>query len=327
MQKASCLVFWPVRLTFFISLTYVSPFRIVAVYSIKDLEQLTGIKAHTIRIWEQRYDIVNPKRTQTNIRYYTDEDLKQLLNIALLNKNGYKISKIATMRPNEINELVYKVSGTKENDQDIQLDTLTIAMIEMDEFKFEQVVSAYIRKYGFEQMVVDIIQPFLEKLGILWLTGSIKPAQEHFISYLIRRKVMVAIDQLAPVQNPNAPKWVLFLPEGEHQELTLLFMHYFLKSHGQKVIYLGLDIPSEDIEAVYQIHKPEFVFTILSEAFHKRSVDQFITQLAQYIPNSTLMLSGYHVMSRNITLPANAKVLASMEDAIEFVSQGSSVTN
>ena len=177
----------------------------MAIYSIKDLEKLTGIKAHTIRIWEQRYQIVMPKRTRTNIRYYDDNDLKYLLNVALLNKNGTKISKIAKMGEQEIAVKVAELSEVSfENTT--QLDALTISMIEMDEYKFDKIISTNIDQLGFEKTMIEIINPFLEKLSVLWLTGSINPAQEHFISCLIRQKIIVAIDKVPFVTDSDAPK-------------------------------------------------------------------------------------------------------------------------
>jgi DNA-binding transcriptional MerR regulator len=149
----------------------------VAIYSIKDLEKLSGIKAHTIRVWEQRYDIINPERTPTNIRYYKDEDLKFLLNIALLNKNGIKISKIAKMSKSEIAEKVAAISEINF-EYGTQLDALTISMIEMDEYKFDRIISTNIQQIGFERTMLEVIHPFLDKLGVLWLTGSINPVQE-----------------------------------------------------------------------------------------------------------------------------------------------------
>ena len=152
----------------------------MGIYSIKDLEKLSGIKAHTIRIWEQRYNLIKPKRTQTNIRYYDDEELRKLLNVALLNKNGYKISHIANFSPANMNQIVSDLSATDPKSS--HSDNLTIAMINMDEGKFHQIIDSKIKTLGFEQMMMDVIFPFLDKLYLLWLTGSINSAHENFIS-------------------------------------------------------------------------------------------------------------------------------------------------
>jgi DNA-binding transcriptional MerR regulator len=155
----------------------------VSNYSIKDLEQLSGIKAHTLRIWEQRYNLLCPKRTDTNIRYYDDQDLKLILNVALLNDNGFKISKIASMEPSEMREEVMKLTERTLTHDD-QIHALTISMIEMDEDRFDKILSTNILKLGFEQTMMNIIYPFMSKIGVLWQTGAINPAQEHFISNL-----------------------------------------------------------------------------------------------------------------------------------------------
>lgn len=155
-------------------------------YSIKDLEQLSGIKAHTLRIWEQRYNLLSPKRTETNIRYYDDEDLKLILNVALLNDNGFKISKIVSMdRPEMRDEVMHLTERSLTHDD--QIHALTISMIEMDEERFDKILSINILKLGFEQTMMNIIYPFMSKIGVLWQTGAINPAQEHFISNLVRQ--------------------------------------------------------------------------------------------------------------------------------------------
>jgi len=156
-------------------------------YSIKDLEQLSGIKAHTLRIWEQRYNIIAPKRTDTNIRTYDDRDLKLVLNIALLKDHGHKISEISKLSLDEMNREVIKISDRQQNYPD-QIHALTISMIDLDEDRFEKIISTNILQFGFENTIINIVYPFLSRLGTLWVTGSVGPAQEHFISNLIRQK-------------------------------------------------------------------------------------------------------------------------------------------
>jgi MerR family transcriptional regulator, light-induced transcriptional regulator len=200
----------------------------VAVYSIKDLEMISGIKAHTLRIWEQRYHIIHPKRTPTNIRFYEDDDLKHLLNISLLNKNGLKISKIASMSEEEIAEAVSDLSKGSFEDS-VQIDALTISMMELDEIKFETIIAANLQNLGFERTMMEVIYPFLDKLSLLWITGSIHPVQENFISNLVRQKLIAAIDALSANKSCHAG-FTLYLPEGESQELSLLFLQYLIKS-------------------------------------------------------------------------------------------------
>lgn len=290
----------------------------MAVYSIRDLEKLSGIKAHTIRIWEQRYGVIAPKRTKTNIRYYQDDDLKFLLNVSLLNKNGIKISKIAKMSRQAVAEKVASIAEINfENST--QLDALTLSMIEMDEQKFDRIVSMNIQQLGFERTMLEVIYPFLDKLGVLWLTGSINPVQENFISYLIRQKIIVAIDQEPIPQGKQVKKFIIYLPEGEKQELTLLFMHYILKSRRNQVLYLGQDISVADLRDACKVHKPDFIFTMISETFAKEPVQKYVDKLAETFPECQVLLSGYQVVAQKVIAPQNVRVLRSLDHTLEFL--------
>ena len=290
----------------------------MAVYSITDLEKLSGIKAHTLRIWEQRYDIIEPRRTKTNIRYYLDEDLKLILNIALLNKNGIKISKIAKMSKEEIAEKVAAISEVNF-EYGTQLDALTISMIEMDEYKFERIVSTNIQQLGFERTMLEIIYPFLDKLSVLWLTGSINPVQENFMSYLIRQKIIAAIDKEPLVSGRNVSKFLIYLPEGEKQELSMLFMHYLLKSRRNHVIYIGQDISLADLKDACNIHKPDFIFTMITEIFAREPVQQYIDRLSSNFKDCHILLSGYQVVAQEVAPPHNVSILRSLGQGMDFL--------
>jgi DNA-binding transcriptional MerR regulator len=290
----------------------------VAVYSIRDLEKLSGIKAHTIRIWEQRYGIINPKRTKTNIRYYHDKDLKLLLNIALLRKNGFRISKIAEMSNEEIAEKVAAISEINF-EHSTQLDALTLSMIEMDEYKFDRIVSTNIKQIGFEQTMREVVYPFLDKLSLLWLTGSIHPVQENFMSYLIRQKIIVAIDKEPFYSGKDVKKFVVYLPEGESQELSLLFMHYLIKSRQHQVIYLGQNASLGDLQDACSIHQPDFVFTMISETYAKQPVQKYVDKLSSLFSSCTILLSGYQVVAQEVPSGGNVKVLHSLEETLEFL--------
>lgn len=220
----------------------------MAVYSIKELENLSGIKAHTIRIWEKRYNLIEPYRTTTNIRYYTDQELKKILNVAMLNRHGIKISNIARLTDKELKDEILRVGSTNPGLENT-IDSLIISMIDLDEVKFTSIVSKAISKFGFTEALVSIIYPFLEKIGVLWMAGDVNPAQEHFVLNLIRQKIITAIDGFSHVFNPNAKKFLLFLPEGEWHEIGLLFAQFLLKEKGHEVIYLGQSVPYSDILA------------------------------------------------------------------------------
>lgn len=288
----------------------------MGVYSIKDLEKLSGIKAHTIRIWEQRYKLIDPKRTQTNIRYYDDEQLRKLLNIALLNKNGYKISHIANLSTENMGQLVAELSSTDAKSS--HTDNLTIAMINMDEVKFHQIIDTKIKVLGFEQMMLDVIFPFLDKLYLLWLTGSINSAHENFISNLIRQKIIVAIDKVKKNIDKHV-KFMLYLPEGEQHELSLLFMYYLIRSRGFMVYYLGQNISIDDVRYTYKHHKPDFIYTMISETFTKKPVNIYIDELAKNCPQATLLLAGYQIAAQGISSKSKVKVLNTLPDTINFL--------
>ena len=215
-------------------------------YSIKELEHLSGIKAHTLRVWEQRYSIIKPERTDTNIRYYTEEDLRTVLNISLLNDHGFRISKIANMNPSERSENVLKISEAAD-DYTEQIRLLTLSMVELDESRFNSVISRGVLKEGFERTMINLILPFLQRIGVLWVAGSINPAQEHFISHLIKKKMIVATENQPAAPRKTAPKILMFLPENEEHELTLLFANYLASARKFRVIYLGQSLPLKDV--------------------------------------------------------------------------------
>jgi DNA-binding transcriptional MerR regulator len=282
------------------------------------LEKLSGIKAHTIRIWEQRYGVIAPKRTKTNIRYYQDDDLKFLLNVALLNKNGIKISRIAKMSRHDVAEKVAAISEINF-EYSTQLDALTISMIEMDEQKFDRIISTNTQQLGFERTMLEVIYPFLDKLGVLWLTGSINPVQENFISYLIRQKIIVAIDKEPIPQGKQVKKFIIYLPEGEKQELSLLFMHYILKSRRNQVLYLGQDISLTDLRDACKVHKPDFIFTMVTETFAKEPVQRYVDKLSEVFPDREVLLSGYQVVAQKVIAPHNVRVLRSLDHTLDFL--------
>lgn len=259
-------------------------------YSIKELETLSGIKAHTIRIWEKRHRIIIPKRTPTNIRYYSDNDLKKIINVSLLNSEGVKISRIAGMTEEEINTKIVELTSNHQ-DPNLFIDQLVVEMIDMEEEQFEKLLSHLIMKFGFEKTIVEIVYPFLEKIGVLWQTGNITPAQEHFISNLIRQKIIVAIDSL-PFPKKDATKVVLFLPENELHEIGLLFYHYLVRNWGFKVYYLGQHLPYDDLKKVCKIHQPQFIITSLTAPQRPQAALEYLTRLIKDFPTATILASG-----------------------------------
>lgn len=284
-------------------------------YSIRDLEHLTGIKAHTLRIWEKRYGIVTPKRTPTNIRYYTDDDLKKLLNISILNRNGYKISSIVNLDPEDLSKKI--VSLSKQSvDGDNSIENLIMSMIEIDEAKFEKILSNLIINIGFEETFLKIIIPFFEKIGILWQVGAINPGQEHFITNLIRQKIIVAIDSLfRPANLINQKTFLLYLPEGELHEIGLLFYSYLIQKRGHKVIYLGQMVPFNDVLEVAEKQNPDAFLMLFTTNLQSINIEEHLNELHQKYPETHILTGGCQFKINTIKVPPKTIVL---EDLNKF---------
>ena len=283
-------------------------------YAIKDLERLSGIKAHTLRIWEQRYGILKPERTDTNIRYYTSDDLKRILNISLLNNNGFKISKIAKLPDAEIIKQAQSILNnyTKESDQ---IDNLIICMMEMNEAKFEKIISNCILHFGFENTIEKIVFPFMRQIGNMWQVGMINPVQEHFISHLVRQKIIVGIDGLfsEPLANPKT--FLLYLPANELHELGLLYCNFLIKAKGHKCLYLGQSVPFNDLLSVSDIAPPDVIVTSFTHRFGDTSTQDYVNNLSISFPNSQILVSGRVFFDENerIELPKNVILFESHE--------------
>lgn len=284
-------------------------------FSIKDVENLTGIKAHTLRIWEQRYGIVVPQRTDTNIRYYNSDDLKQILKIALLNQHGYKISRIKSMNEEEMNELLHKTSNS-EFQYNILINDLLEATIDMDTYRFDTMLNGYIKKNGIEETVEHLVFGFLEKVGILWMSDHIMPAHEHLVSNIIVRKIISAIEKVQQKPQPEQTKYLLFLPEAENHETGLLYVQYFLLKQGKNVIYLGSDTPIDQVQYVSKELDIKNLYTHVTAGSGDFDIARYIKKLAELHPNCNIMISGLVVQRRKLmNLPSNVTILHSLGEA------------
>ncbi len=288
-------------------------------YFIKDIENITGIKAYTLRIWEQRYGMLVPKRTDTNIRYYEEDDLKYMMNIAILNANGYKISRIAKMSREEVQRRTLVISENNSSYQQ-QIQALASAMLDFDEREFNKILSINILKLGMEETTTHIIFPFLAHVGILWLSGSIHIAHEHFISSLIKQRMFVAIDQLNVPVSPVCKKFLLFLPNGENHELSLLFASFILRSRGHKVIYLGTSTPIDDLNKIFKIHNPDVIFCAITNSNQMMPVQVYMNTLSRSFPNTDVLLTGNQVIKRrDLKIPSNVKIIGSPDDFLVYL--------
>jgi DNA-binding transcriptional MerR regulator len=286
-------------------------------FTIKDLENLSGIKAHTIRIWEQRYTFLNPQRTETNIRDYSNDELKTVLNIALLNKYGYKISHIDKMSEDEMKEKILSLSQAQAQQERIVNDLIHY-MVDLRLEEFESSLDTYIMAKGIERTITQIIFPFLERIGILWITNHVNPAQEHLVTNIIRQKLIVGIE--STVSHVQINKTILlFLPEGEHHELGILFMYYLLKSRGVKVLYLGANVPVKDVEYVAQLKKPEFLYTHLTSVAHNFNFERFLSHMHAKVSSTPLIISGLLTQQYKKKVPNNISFKKSLADVMEYI--------
>lgn len=286
-------------------------------YSIKELEKLSGIKAHTIRIWEKRHQIIQPSRTDTNIRFYSDDDLKKIIQVALLNNHGLKISKIAGLSREQLAGHVNDISSTHLQ-ADLHIDQLVLAMIDLDEMMFEKIMADLILRYGFERAITEIVYPFLEKIGILWLTHNITPAQEHFISTLIRQKIIVAIDAL-PLAPPSAPGVLLYLPEQELHELGLLFYCYIVKKMGFRTWYLGQMVPYDDLISICNVHHPQFLICSITSSPSSDNLQAYLNKLCKARSASRILISGQMVRKTNLRKPSNLQIFSTISELKGFL--------
>jgi len=287
-------------------------------FTIKDLENLTGIKAHTIRIWEQRYSFLKPQRSDTNIRYYSNEELKMILNISLLNKYGFKISHIDRMSEAEIKEKTFSLSHSQAQQERI-INELIQSMVDLNLEKFEKTLDDYISIKGIERTITGIIFPYMERIGILWITNHINPAQEHLVTNIIRQKLIVGIEGCSPHLQLNKTV-LLFLPEGEHHELGLLFMYYLLKSRGLRVLYLGANVPVKDVEYIVKLKKPSIAYTHLTSVASNFNFERFLNNIGMRISTLPIIISGQLTQNYKKKCPDNIQLKRSLPEVMEYVS-------
>lgn len=285
-------------------------------YLIKDLEHFSGIKAHTIRIWEKRYGLLDPNRTDTNIRYYSDDDVKKILNVAMLVKNGHKISNVASLSESTIRTEVLKVSQ-QSNDTDKNIDQLLYHAVNLDSFGFERLLDELILAFGFKKMIEQIAFPFFERIGVLWQTGSIFVAHEHFVSNLLRSRL---ISETTSFKNEKTEKSILFfLREGEWHELGLLYYNYLAAQAGTRCIYLGQSLPFGDLSAVLETGKYDMLCTAFIHSIDKAGMEDYLSNLSQIFSRGKLLIFGRQVSINRPKLPANVAIVKNGNDFLRKI--------
>lgn len=281
-------------------------------YSIKDLEHLTGIKAHTIRIWEQRYNLLNPERTDTNIRLYSDDDLKKILNINMLYTSGIKISKIAQLSNEEIIAKYKELTKESGADHPQKIEELINAIIELNSYEIHKQLNVLYNQSGMLGMYEESIIPLLHRLGELWQLNTIAVAHEHFFSNCFREFLLAKTNAFEPAK--NGTRVLFFLHQYEEHELSLLIYHYLLRERGWNCVYLGQNVPTEDIFHSWNQLKPEFAVTSLINFGTKELFEDVLNEITDVIPSESLVLSGHNTVKFKELIPESIRLIQSKED-------------
>lgn len=290
-------------------------------YSILDLENLTGIKAHTIRIWEKRYGILDPDRTNTNIRLYSNEELRKLINVSILYHNGMKISHVANLNETELNLKLNELNDQTESDHahmfDLYVGNMINAGLTFDEISFDRNFNNAILKFGLHSTYVNVLMPMLHRIGLLYNTGNINPAQEHFLSNLVMQKLHSAIDGLQP-SSQSEEKWLLFLPQHEDHEISLLMANYLLRSSGKNVIYLGSRVPFDALTEAAENCKPTHLMFVITRNQGADELNQYFEKMADQFSQKKIIVAGSSSILDRFTIK---KPITWIKNLNEFVNK------
>jgi len=286
-------------------------------YTIKDLEKISGIKAHTIRIWEQRYQFLQPQRTETNIRTYSGDELKTILNVSLLNKYGFKISHIDKMSAEQMEDKILSLNQIDAQRERV-VNALIKEMVSLNMANFERQMDTYIGQKGIEKTIIEIIFPFMERVGILWVTNHINPAQEHLATNVIRQKIILGIEKLPPVLN-YSKRIVLFMPEGEYHEIGLLYVHFLLKQRGFYIDYLGANVPMVDLKYLSEFHKVDYLYCHLTSPARNFKINKFFDQLAEVSKIIPIVISGQLAQAYKGQIAGNIQLKRTLAETISFL--------
>jgi len=295
--------------------------RIKSTFSIKNLENLSGIKAHTLRIWEKRYNLLEPERTDTNIRRYSLDSLKRLLNVTLLYNHGFKISKIASLNEEEIPELVRSIA-LKSNSEQVAINAFKLSMINFNYDLFDTNYNEILQHHDFQYVFLNVFMPLMRELGILWQTGAISPSHEHFITNLIKQKIHLQTEllQRKKPKRGEHPLFVIFLPENEIHELGVLYLNYLILNSGFRTIFLGQSLQTTSLETLYSYNTKFYFVTYLTVEPNKDEIMPFISQFHENLlkdRDSKLLIFGPQQIEIDIDkLPGQVELFRSVESFI-----------
>jgi DNA-binding transcriptional MerR regulator len=290
-------------------------------FTIKDLENISGIKAHTIRIWEKRYNLLEPKRTDTNIRYYSHQNLRKLLNVVLLSKNNYKISKIAKMSEEEILMQSREVSFAMAINDDA-INAFKLSMFQFDKVLFNNTYHKLLSKRNFKEIFKDVFIPFLKHLGLLWQTDTIMPSHEHFISNLIAQKIHVSTENLEHEIKESEKIYVLFLPENEIHELGLLYLNYELVLRGNQTIYLGQNLPLNNLDYFFRQDKDLCFITSLTIQPYDDKLHEYFEEIETILHKTKhefIAIGRKTSVLRNIEYKFNVSFFDTVSDLLKIL--------
>lgn len=285
-------------------------------FSISQLQQFSGIKAHTIRIWEQRYNALNPNRSNGNTRYYDNNQLRRLLNIVSLIEDDFKVSELCTMTDKMLFKLIeekMKNGNFKNNSNEYFVSQLIIAAKSFDDIYFERIFSNCVLRFGIKNTYTQVIYPMLIRTGLMWASNRISPAYEHFSTNIILQKLHSAIDSLPPHKSQK-DTWLLFLPENEFHEIALLFTNYLIRQAGRRVIYLGSNVPFEALKNAFEEISPANLFFFFVHHDTTQDSQQYLNLLKKNFYNAKIYVSGNEKLIHKLNLEKGINWIRSVEE-------------
>lgn len=286
-------------------------------YSIADLENITGIKAHTIRIWEKRYKLITPFRTATNIRYYDNDQMRKLINVAALIRSGKKISKISELSSaqiaDEITKLTSDTSLASDEIYEAYVAQLITFGLEFNENAFNTVFSNVVIRFGMHSCYNNVILPLLYRVGLYWSTNKLNPAQEHFVSNLVKQKINAAIDSIPPAASSQQPT-LLFLPENESHEIGLLMAKYILRNAGKQVVYLGANVPFKNLKSTVDQTRPSQLLFFLIQIHPFEEMQNYLNMISSAFKDIKLYVAGYDYILSNLEIPNNINRISTPQE-------------
>lgn len=289
----------------------------MAVYSINDIAALTGIKPHTLRIWEKRYGLAISRRTAANVRYYQDEDLRRIINISILNKKGLKISKIADLSWDEMRKRVAEEVDVHHS-HETDLDSLSLSVINLDQSGFDKILRINEEQNGFSWVLENRIFPLFEKMNAMYLTGTIKPMHESFFNHMLKGKIMTQIDKKRGKRAGKQPEYILFQPQGSSEELGLMLLEYYLLEQDKATLNLGSQVSATDIVQAHELHPTPYIIGLFNAQLSRAEIEIYMNQIQRHCPGCEFVLSGFDIYQAGIDEAPGIKIMADLHAITDY---------